>query len=108
MTENPTYKKKDFVSDQEVRWCPGCGDYAILSSVQQALTNNIMTITVKGNVLPCFEDFHQNHEMGNVHETHLRDIWASEKYEQFRKDLARGLRHKYAACKGCNRTEVLF
>jgi 2-oxoglutarate ferredoxin oxidoreductase subunit beta len=27
--------KKDFVSDQEVRWCPGCGDYAILSAVQQ-------------------------------------------------------------------------
>src|SRR3989449_6082596 len=26
--------KKDFVSDQEVRWCPGCGDYAILSAVQ--------------------------------------------------------------------------
>ena len=28
--------KKDFQSDQEVRWCPGCGDYAILSAVQQA------------------------------------------------------------------------
>ena len=27
--------KKDFQSDQEVRWCPGCGDYAILNSVQQ-------------------------------------------------------------------------
>ena len=26
--------KKDFTSDQEVRWCPGCGDYAILSAVQ--------------------------------------------------------------------------
>src|SRR2546430_12457079 len=26
--------KKEFVSDQEVRWCPGCGDYAILSAVQ--------------------------------------------------------------------------
>jgi 2-oxoglutarate ferredoxin oxidoreductase subunit beta len=26
--------KKDFASDQEVRWCPGCGDYAILASVQ--------------------------------------------------------------------------
>jgi 2-oxoglutarate ferredoxin oxidoreductase subunit beta len=26
--------RKDFVSDQEVRWCPGCGDYAILSAVQ--------------------------------------------------------------------------
>ena len=27
--------KKDFVSDQDVRWCPGCGDYAILSQVQK-------------------------------------------------------------------------
>lgn len=29
--------KKDFMSDQNVRWCPGCGDYAILTSVQNAL-----------------------------------------------------------------------
>ncbi|HEX9713087.1 MAG TPA: 2-oxoacid:ferredoxin oxidoreductase subunit beta [Actinomycetota bacterium] len=29
--------KKDFVSDQEVRWCPGCGDYAILSTVQSLM-----------------------------------------------------------------------
>jgi 2-oxoglutarate ferredoxin oxidoreductase subunit beta len=29
--------KKDFVSDQDVRWCPGCGDYAILSQVQKVL-----------------------------------------------------------------------
>jgi 2-oxoglutarate/2-oxoacid ferredoxin oxidoreductase subunit beta len=28
---------KDFRSGQEVRWCPGCGDYAILSAVQQLL-----------------------------------------------------------------------
>lgn len=28
---------KDFNSDQEVRWCPGCGDYAILRSMQKAL-----------------------------------------------------------------------
>jgi 2-oxoglutarate/2-oxoacid ferredoxin oxidoreductase subunit beta len=27
--------KADFQSDQETRWCPGCGDYAILSAVQQ-------------------------------------------------------------------------
>ncbi|MEU4678944.1 thiamine pyrophosphate-dependent enzyme, partial [Micromonospora sp. NPDC023737] len=26
---------KDFKSDQEVRWCPGCGDYAILAAIQQ-------------------------------------------------------------------------
>jgi 2-oxoglutarate ferredoxin oxidoreductase subunit beta len=31
------YTPKDFKSDQEVRWCPGCGDHAILSSVQRAL-----------------------------------------------------------------------
>lgn len=29
--------RKDFVSDQEVRWCPGCGDYAILAAMQRAL-----------------------------------------------------------------------
>ncbi|MBI3647451.1 MAG: 2-oxoacid:ferredoxin oxidoreductase subunit beta [Actinobacteria bacterium] len=29
-----TLSKKDFTTDQEVRWCPGCGDYAILSAVQ--------------------------------------------------------------------------
>jgi 2-oxoglutarate ferredoxin oxidoreductase subunit beta len=33
-TTASAYTKKDFQSDQEVRWCPGCGDYAILSAVQ--------------------------------------------------------------------------
>ncbi|MEM7608973.1 MAG: 2-oxoacid:ferredoxin oxidoreductase subunit beta [Myxococcota bacterium] len=40
MTENPKaplLKKKDFQSDQEVRWCPGCGDYAILAAVQRTM-----------------------------------------------------------------------
>ncbi len=32
-------KAKDFASDQEVRWCPGCGDYAILKAVQVALAD---------------------------------------------------------------------
>ena len=30
-----TYTKKDFTSDQAVRWCPGCGDYAILAQTQK-------------------------------------------------------------------------
>jgi 2-oxoglutarate/2-oxoacid ferredoxin oxidoreductase subunit beta len=30
----PLYNKKDLQTDQEIRWCPGCGDYAILSAVQ--------------------------------------------------------------------------
>src|SRR5437764_8818550 len=29
--------KKDLESDQDVRWCPGCGDYAILATVQRTL-----------------------------------------------------------------------
>ncbi len=32
-------QKKDFVSNQEVRWCPGCGDYAILSAMQKTLAD---------------------------------------------------------------------
>ncbi len=31
------YTRKDFVSDQEVKWCAGCGDYSILAAVQNAL-----------------------------------------------------------------------
>jgi 2-oxoglutarate/2-oxoacid ferredoxin oxidoreductase subunit beta len=31
-------KPKDFASDQEVKWCPGCGDYAVLNSVKKALS----------------------------------------------------------------------
>lgn len=30
---------KDFASDQEVRWCPGCGDYAILKAMQKSLAD---------------------------------------------------------------------
>ncbi len=33
-----TYTRSDFQSDQEVRWCPGCGDYTILASVQTFMT----------------------------------------------------------------------
>lgn len=37
MTEMPTYTKKDFTSDQEVKWCPGCGDYTILAAIQMVM-----------------------------------------------------------------------
>ena len=30
---------KDYATDQEVRWCPGCGDYAILKAVQKAMAD---------------------------------------------------------------------
>jgi 2-oxoglutarate ferredoxin oxidoreductase subunit beta len=34
VTDAPTTTRKDWTSDQEVRWCPGCGDYSILTAVQ--------------------------------------------------------------------------
>lgn len=37
MSEMPTYTKKDFVPDQEVKWCPGCGDYSILAAIQMTM-----------------------------------------------------------------------
>ena len=32
--ETPTTSRKDWATDQEVRWCPGCGDYSILAAMQ--------------------------------------------------------------------------
>ncbi|GAB4142635.1 MAG: 2-oxoacid:ferredoxin oxidoreductase subunit beta [Planctomycetota bacterium] len=37
MTTAEPLQKKDYRSDQDVRWCPGCGDYAILNAVSGAL-----------------------------------------------------------------------
>ncbi len=34
---NAAYKREDFSNGNEVRWCPGCGDYAILAALQKAL-----------------------------------------------------------------------
>jgi 2-oxoglutarate ferredoxin oxidoreductase subunit beta len=37
--QSPAPNAKDYASDQEVRWCPGCGDYAILKAVQKTLAD---------------------------------------------------------------------
>jgi 2-oxoglutarate ferredoxin oxidoreductase subunit beta len=36
-TQTPLFTSKELVTDQEVRWCPGCGDYSILKQVQTVL-----------------------------------------------------------------------
>ncbi len=66
----------------------------------------LLTITVNGNVLPCFEDFFQNHEMGNVFKTPLVEIWNHPEYKKLRRDLRHGLRHLYDTCKNCNRVQT--
>ena len=37
ITTKENLTAKDFTSDQEVRWCPGCGDYAIVKGVRTSL-----------------------------------------------------------------------
>ena len=36
-TTDITYSPKDYKSDQYVRWCPGCGDHAVLSCLHKAM-----------------------------------------------------------------------
>ena len=38
-TELKPLTKKDFASNQEVRWCPGCGDYAILAQMKKIMSS---------------------------------------------------------------------
>lgn len=39
MLEPIAYTLKDFKSENEVRWCPGCGDHAVLNAIQKAMAN---------------------------------------------------------------------
>ncbi len=87
---------------------PHIGEKRNLSLQPCYVPSEVLTITVKGNVVPCFEDFFQKHQMGNVNEMHLRDIWFQEKYLGFRKKLQQGLRHQLDVCKDCNRHQVVF
>ncbi|MCX7920860.1 MAG: SPASM domain-containing protein [Clostridia bacterium] len=58
-------------------------------------------ITLLGNVLPCYDDFHQKNTMGNIKDDNIVDIWNSEKYIKFRKMLSEGHRDYSPACKDC-------
>lgn len=66
--------RKDFVSDQDVRWCPGCGDYAVLAQVQKILPEiglrkeNIVCISGIG----CASRFPYYLEAYGIHSIHGR------------------------------------
>lgn len=67
----------------------------------------VMVISVKGNVIACYEDYFQAHVMGNISEQNIFDIWNSEKYIYFRNELKEGNRHKFEACKKCNNQLII-
>ncbi len=65
---------KDWETDQEVRWCPGCGDYAILKAVQRTLVqvgaNPAKTVFVSG--IGCSSRFPYYMESYGFHTIHGR------------------------------------
>src|SRR5438045_9277654 len=72
MTSELKLTAKDFKSDQEVRWCPGCGDYAILAAVQSFMAElgipKEKLVFVSG--IGCaarFPYYMQNYGMHSIH-----------------------------------------
>ena len=70
----PALTAKDFQTDQEVRWCPGCGDYSILAQVQKVMTTlgipreNIVIVSGIG----CSSRFPYYMETYGMHSIHGR------------------------------------
>jgi radical SAM protein with 4Fe4S-binding SPASM domain len=62
----------------------------------------LVVITVNGNVVPCFEDFHEQNVMGNVNDQTLMEIWKSPKYVEFREGLKAKKRDSFPVCRDCN------
>lgn len=78
-----------------------------LNLTKCSLPSHMLTITVSGNVLACFEDYEENLTFGNLTKEKLIDIWHKPEYTSFRDELNKGLRHRYKPCKECNRREAL-
>ncbi len=77
MTATPTLQvltAKDFASDQDVRWCPGCGDYAILNQVRRVMAKIAArredTVFVSG--IGCSSRFPYYMETFGFHSIHGR------------------------------------
>ncbi len=70
----PTLSRADFSSDQDVRWCPGCGDYAILATVQRLMPElNVPrkdTVFISG--IGCSSRFPYYMETYGMHSIHGR------------------------------------
>ncbi len=75
-TSVPLTTKKDWASDQEVRWCPGCGDYSILTAVQMLMPELGMrresTVFVSG--IGCSSRFPYYMNTYGVHGIHGRAL----------------------------------
>ena len=88
--ENKQYTAKDFSSNQEVRWCPGCGDYSILKQVQSVMPEinvpkeNIVFISGIG----CSSRFPYYMETYGMHSIHGRATAIASGLKAARPDLS--------------------
>jgi 2-oxoglutarate ferredoxin oxidoreductase subunit beta len=88
--EQPKLTAKDFVTDQEVRWCPGCGDYSILKQVQTVIPElgipreNIVFISGIG----CSSRFPYYMETFGMHSIHGRATAVASGLKATRPDLS--------------------
>jgi len=83
-------ERKDFVSDQDVRWCPGCGDYAILAQVQRVMPSlgisreNIVFVSGIG----CSSRFPYYMDTYGIHSIHGRAPALATGIKAMRPDLS--------------------
>jgi len=72
--ELPVLKAADFASDQDVRWCPGCGDYSILAQMKKVLaqTGAIQENTVFISGIGCSSRFPYYMNTYGMHSIHGR------------------------------------
>lgn len=58
-------------------------------------------ITWDGDVIPCHGDYHLLHNMGNVQKSTIKEIWNSDKFNGFRKDMRNCRRLDHKGCTLC-------
>ena len=86
----PALTSKDFQTDQEVRWCPGCGDYSILAQVQKIMPTlgipreNIVIVSGIG----CSSRFPYYMETFGMHSIHGRATAIASGLKAARPDLS--------------------
>ena len=89
MTDAGVTTKKDWTSDQEVRWCPGCGDYSILTAMQLLMpelgTRREDTVFVSG--IGCAARFPYYMNTYGLHAIHGRSPAIATGLAMARRDL---------------------
>ncbi len=88
--EEKKYSSKDFQSDQDVRWCPGCGDYSILAQTQRVMPDlgipRHKTVFISG--IGCSSRFPYYMETYGFHGIHGRATAIASGLKMARPDLS--------------------